>query len=860
MDLLICHHCGNLIREKDKFCSECGSKVSVVSATASSRSNITLDPMKAAVAVLTAEAPAAVEQEAQAPPSFTDSAGSKSVSVHQQADFFANAPDFSAFRTPIANLLEEPPTRVQASVPVTAPEIPPAVQAALAASPLPVVADNPAAAAPQAVAAPENQEALSAVADKEDEAPPRVKSRRTSSKNSQTAKYAGKLPIKQVLLCVAALIAALIMFSATRAHLPAGSTDEGIWVIKYTPIGLPESTLYVQLQSHGMKLSGTPVSAGGDGVSGFFANGQVVLTQTQSYSMLHPLQFKGVGDLKAGKFRGHIVRGGSGKWMAYRMKWMDLMFHPPSPDWLRDQFSKSLVAFLLLSCALIYISLKIFGPNGFINIKSRRQYVPSRYKGEHSRMLAQFGKPLTAGSVPLGTRVDWQPWHMAPRKLNMPPSVRQIDPHFVIVGGSGKGKTRLMAGMAMRDIECGDRAVVVIDPDGALSDLLVRHIATHADAAQMIKRLRIIDGTREEPLAFNPIAEPADGQLQNMASSVVAGFRAIYTPAPGQQQTWNPQTAHILRSAVLLLSVNGRSLADLPTLLTDNDERDLLLQRIEARQGESAELLMIAESWARYRKLARTEHWLDWVEPILNRLQPVLGDPKLNAIIATTNNDIDFRKVLQKQGIVIVKLPRARFGNHAALVGSLVIGSVQNAALSLSSEEESQAPASIYLDDFASFIDKDMFQLVTGDTRRYGLGLICSTRSLQEIPEDYRNLVLHNVGTLCTFACATKDAEALGKQMFRVDGRQAKQLTIQHFFNAVNTPISNYDLIADEEKLNVDRIIGQEDRTYFCYRVGSVAGVFNLRAPEFKDIDRDSVDMKLLSKAYRTYKDKEGKK
>ena len=700
-------------------------------------------------------------------------------------------------------------------------------------------------------------------------APPVVPDARTSSARVDRPKKrlsvpgtTGKSsPAKPLLICAALGMVAIILICSNHAQLLSGFSDQGIWLIKWKSIGMQDRNFYVQLQRQGNTISGTPVLPGGDSFNGFIYNdGTISLTQKQSFARLHPAKLAGAGDLQGGTFEGKIVAGGFGNWSARRMTWMQLMFQPPSAEWLRDQFAKTMLGFLLLSCVLVYASLKLFGPNGYVNIKSRKQYVPTRYKAEHARMLSQYGKAITAGSLPLGTRVDWAPWHFAARTLSLPAEVRRKDPHILAVGGTGKGKTRLLAGMAMHDIECGDRAVIIVDPDGALSDLVARRIAAHADCADIVKRLRIIDGTREEPLSFNPIREPVDGQLQNMASSVVAGFRAIYTPLPGAQQTWTQQTAHILRSALLLLSVNGRNLSDLPILLTDNDERDILLQKVEARKDESAELSMICESWSRYRKLARSEHWLDWVEPILNRVQPVLGDPKLNAIIATDKNDVDFRKVLENQGIVILKLPRARFGDHASLVGSLLVASVQNAALSLSSEDESRFPASIYLDDFSHFIDKEMFQQVTGDTRRYGLGLVCAARSLQDIPEDYRNLVMNNVGTLATFACAPKDAEALGKQMFRVDGRQAKQRTIGNIFNAVNTTISNYDLISDEEKLNIDRIIGQDDRTYFCYRVGSVAGCFNLRAPEFREVERDSVDVKLLAQAYRPYKDKQVKK
>jgi hypothetical protein len=68
-------------------------------------------------------------------------------------------------------------------------------------------------------------------------------------------------------------------------------------------------------------------------------------------------------------------------------------------------------------------------------------------------------------------------------------------------------------------------------------------------------------------------------------------------------------------------------------------------------------------------------------------------------------------------------------------------------------------------------------------------------------------------------------------------------------FNKVNSSFQ-FELIMDEEKLNIDRIVGQEKRTYFCYRVGSVAGVFRMRAPEFNDIGDDTVNLGLVEKMH----------
>lgn len=77
-----------------------------------------------------------------------------------------------------------------------------------------------------------------------------------------------------------------------------------------------------------------------------------------------------------------------------------------------------------------------------------------------------------------------------------------------------------------------------------------------------------------------------------------------------------------------------------------------------------------------------------------------------------------------------------------------------------------------------------------------------------------------------------------------------KQQTLQNIFNRVNTN-PQFELIADEEKLNVDRVVGMEERTFFAYRIGTVAGVFQVRSFDFKSATDMTIDSALLNAMYR---------
>ncbi len=134
------------------------------------------------------------------------------------------------------------------------------------------------------------------------------------------------------------------------------------------------------------------------------------------------------------------------------------------------------------------------------------------------------------------------------------------------------------------------------------------------------------------------------------------------------------------------------------------------------------------------------------------------------------------------------------------------------------------------MDEFDNFIEKETLESITSDADEIKVEFIGSIKTLQHLPDDFRNQLTNGVDTICSFTLTKKDADLLGPQMFRVDGRKIKISTIQNFFNRISSS-PQFELISDEEKLNVDRLVGQEDRTFFCYRVGTVAGVFNLKSP-----------------------------
>lgn len=504
--------------------------------------------------------------------------------------------------------------------------------------------------------------------------------------------------------------------------------------------------------------------------------------------------------------------------------------------------------------ALIGASFSLFGPSGLINIWNKQQYIPSQFKAQHNKIRGTLSKPLKKGSLPLGQRVEWKWWFPMPwviKDLSLPPDIRKVNPHVLILGQGGKGKSRLIAGMIAHDIESDDRAVVLVDSDGSLVDLITQWISAHARGREIAKRVVLIDPTyKNGSVAYNPLNLPDMGDLQTAAASIVDGFKAIYTEPPGSQSQWNAQTADILRNGILLLMANNKTLIDLPTLLNENDFRDVLLENVEKKKGQRIEFATLLDQWGRYKKLARTDQWITWVEPILNRVNPMLSNPRIRTILTKQDGDLDILDIITKKKILLVRIPQGDFGQDANLLGSLIVSGFKQAALTLSTTGgKNHNPVAMYLDNFDNFIEKNTIEAITSETKKFRIGLIGVTKSLQHLPEDFRNQLIINIGTLVTFALSKKDGDLLGPQMFPIDGRKVKHQTMSNLFNRVNTT-PQFELVSDEEKLNIDKIVRQEERTFYCYRMGAEAGLFNLKSHPFDDIPENKVKSKLIDKMH----------
>jgi DNA helicase HerA-like ATPase len=151
------------------------------------------------------------------------------------------------------------------------------------------------------------------------------------------------------------------------------------------------------------------------------------------------------------------------------------------------------------------------------------------------------------------------------------------------------------------------------------------------------------------------------------------------------------------------------------------------------------------------------------MSPVLNKVGHFVANPITRHILGQSKGMIDFRQLLDERTIVLVKLGKGLVGEDASrLLGSLLITSLQMAAMSRADIEATQrSPFLLYVDEAHAF-SSDAFSSILSEGRKYGLafgGL--ATQFLEQFDETTLAAILGNVGNVITFGLGPRDAEII---------------------------------------------------------------------------------------------------
>ena len=319
--------------------------------------------------------------------------------------------------------------------------------------------------------------------------------------------------------------------------------------------------------------------------------------------------------------------------------------------------------------------------------------------------------------------------------------------HVYVIGKTGMGKSTLLENMIFSDIAAG-KGVGVIDPHGDLADAVLRYVPK-----SRINDVVLIDPSdKEQAVAFNML-ENVDPALNSIVCSGLVGiFKKIYA------DSWGPRLEHILRNTILaLLEYPGTTMLGIPRMLVDDDFRKKIVKKIEDPVVES----FWKGEFAKWQDKQRTEA----ISPIQNKVGQFLASPTIRNIVGQPKSTVDLRFAMDKGKIVIINLSKGKIGeDNSSLLGAMFITKFQLDAMSRANiPEKERRDFYLYVDEFQNFATES-FATILSEARKYRLNLTMANQYIAQMPEEVRDAVFGNVGSILSFQVGFDDAEYISQQ------------------------------------------------------------------------------------------------
>ncbi len=327
--------------------------------------------------------------------------------------------------------------------------------------------------------------------------------------------------------------------------------------------------------------------------------------------------------------------------------------------------------------------------------------------------------------------------------------IKQIDRrrHMYVIGKTGQGKSTLLENMIYSDIQAG-KGVAVIDPHGDLAEKVLDFVPSHRT-----NDVILIDPSDVDfPVAFNML-ENIDPTYNSIVTSGLIGvFKKLYA------ESWGPRLEHILRNTIrALLDYPNTTMLGITRILQDADYRKKIVRKITDP--------VVLSFWKNEFEKLDPKLRIEAISPILNKVGQFLSSPIIRNIVGQPKSSFSLRFAMDKKKIVIINLSKGKIGEDtSSLLGSMLITKFQLDAMSRANIPENQREDFyLYVDEFQNFATES-FATILSEARKYRLNLTMANQYIAQMPEEVRDAVFGNVGSLTSFQVGYDDAEAIAGQ------------------------------------------------------------------------------------------------
>jgi len=324
--------------------------------------------------------------------------------------------------------------------------------------------------------------------------------------------------------------------------------------------------------------------------------------------------------------------------------------------------------------------------------------------------------------------------------------------HAYILGQTGTGKSWLMVRMIIQDIYNGD-GVCFIDPHGETAEMILERIPPErADDVIYFNA-----GDFERPFGLNILEFYNEQHKHQIVNSFIDLLIRLFDPH--NQGYVGPMMQQAVRNSMLTaMSVQGSTLIEVVRMLQDEKwvyekwlplVKDELVRRYWTDQVAKTDAKTKSESLGYF----------------ISKFDKFTTNLAIRNIIGQSESSFDFREVMDTGKILIVNLSKGALGEeNMSFLGLLLVQKLLAAALSREDVPEGERKDFFfYADEFQNFATQE-FASILSEARKYRLNLTLAHQYIGQLPEDIKNAVFGNVGSLFITRCSNEDAQFLEPQ------------------------------------------------------------------------------------------------
>lgn len=324
--------------------------------------------------------------------------------------------------------------------------------------------------------------------------------------------------------------------------------------------------------------------------------------------------------------------------------------------------------------------------------------------------------------------------------------------HSYILGQTGTGKSWLMVRMMIQDIYNGE-GCAFIDPHGQAAEMLLERIPP--ERAEDV--IYFDAGDFERPFGINIMEYYNEQHKHQIVNSFIALLIRLFDPH--NQGYAGPAFQQAVRNSMLTAMAKPDStLIEVVRILQDEEWvmshwlpliKDDLVRRYWTDQ--------VAKTDKKTKSEALTY--------FISKFDKFTTNLAIRNIIGQSESSFDFRKVMDEGKILIINLSKGKLGEeNMSFLGLLLVQKMLAAALSREDiPEDARKDFFFYADEFQNFATEE-FNSILSEARKYRLNLTLAHQYIGQLPEDIRNAVFGNVGSLFIARCSAEDAEFLETQ------------------------------------------------------------------------------------------------